>query len=54
VFASKASTDPRLQEALLGSFAASDILEVYGQRVIDCSFKPGSGSSIVKLSWLCP
>lgn len=31
----------RVREALLGGFAASRILEVHGQRMIDGTFKPG-------------
>ena len=31
----------RVREALLGGFAASRILEVHGQRMIDGEFKPG-------------
>ena len=31
----------RVREALLGGFAASRILEIHGQRMIDRSFTPG-------------
>lgn len=42
VFASKAGADPaRVREALMGGFAASRILEVHGQRMIDRTFAPG-------------
>jgi 2-hydroxy-3-oxopropionate reductase len=42
VFASKAGADPaRVRQALMGGFAASRILEVHGQRMIDRSFSPG-------------
>ncbi|HLI13510.1 MAG TPA: 2-hydroxy-3-oxopropionate reductase [Alphaproteobacteria bacterium] len=42
LFASKAGADPaRVRQALLGGFAASRILEVHGQRMIDRSFNPG-------------
>ncbi|MFK4793738.1 2-hydroxy-3-oxopropionate reductase [Sphingobium sp. ZW T5_29] len=42
VFASKAGADPaRVREALMGGFAASRVLEVHGQRMIDRSFDPG-------------
>ncbi len=42
VFASKAGADPaKVRQALMGGFAASRILEVHGQRMIDRTFKPG-------------
>ena len=42
VFASKAGADPaKVREALMGGFAASRILEVHGQRMIERSFAPG-------------
>jgi 2-hydroxy-3-oxopropionate reductase len=42
LFASKAGADPaKVRQALLGGFAASRILEVHGQRMIDRSFDPG-------------
>lgn len=38
-----AGVDPaRVREALMGGFAASRILEVHGQRMIDRNFKPGA------------
>lgn len=41
--AKKAGADPaRVREALLGGFAASRILEVHGQRMIDEAFAPGA------------
>jgi 2-hydroxy-3-oxopropionate reductase len=42
VFASKAGADPaRVRDALMGGFAASRVLEVHGQRMIDRTFDPG-------------
>jgi len=42
LFASKAGADPvKVREALMGGFAASKILEVHGQRMIDRTFDPG-------------
>lgn len=42
VFAAKAGADPaRVRQALMGGFAASRILEVHGQRMLDRSFAPG-------------
>ncbi|MET0271870.1 MAG: 2-hydroxy-3-oxopropionate reductase [Phenylobacterium sp.] len=42
VFASKAGVDPgKVREALMGGFAASRVLEVHGQRMIDRTFNPG-------------
>jgi 2-hydroxy-3-oxopropionate reductase len=42
VFASKAGADPaKVRQALMGGFAASRILEVHGQRMIDRTFEPG-------------
>lgn len=42
VLARKAGVDPaRVREALLGGFAASRILEVHGQRMIEGDFQPG-------------
>ncbi|MAM87083.1 NAD(P)-dependent oxidoreductase [Allohahella sp. A8] len=35
-----------LREALLGGFAASRILELHGQRIIDDDFEPGGRSSV--------
>jgi 2-hydroxy-3-oxopropionate reductase len=42
VFAAKAGADPaRVRQALMGGFAASRILEVHGERMIQRNFKPG-------------
>ncbi len=42
LFATKAGVDPnRVRSALLGGFAASRVLEVHGQRMIDRTFAPG-------------
>ena len=42
VFASKAGADAKkVREALMGGFAASKILEVHGQRMLDRTFDPG-------------
>ena len=42
VFASKAGVDPtKVREALMGGFAASRVLEVHGQRMIERTFDPG-------------
>jgi len=42
VFASKAGADPaRVRQALMGGFAASRILEVHGERMINRTFDPG-------------
>lgn len=42
VFASKAGANPsKVREALMGGFAASKILEVHGQRMLDRTFDPG-------------
>ena len=42
VFASKAGADPaKVQQALMGGFAASRILEVHGERMIKRTFDPG-------------
>lgn len=42
VFASKAGCDPaKVRTALMGGFAASRILEVHGERMINRSFDPG-------------
>jgi 2-hydroxy-3-oxopropionate reductase len=42
VFASKAGADPaRVRSALMGGFAASRVLEVHGQRMIERTFNPG-------------
>jgi 2-hydroxy-3-oxopropionate reductase len=40
--ARKANVDPaKVREALLGGFAASRVLEVHGQRMIDADYAPG-------------
>jgi 2-hydroxy-3-oxopropionate reductase len=42
LFASKSGADPgRVRQALMGGFAASRILEVHGQRMIQRTFDPG-------------
>ena len=42
LFAAKAGADPaRVRQALMGGFAASRILEVHGQRMIERTFEPG-------------
>jgi 2-hydroxy-3-oxopropionate reductase len=42
LFASRAGADPeRVRQALLGGFAASKVLEVHGQRMVQRSFEPG-------------
>jgi len=42
LFASKAGADPsKVREALMGGFAASKILEVHGQRMLNRTFDPG-------------
>lgn len=42
VFASKAGADPdKVRQALLGGFAASRVLEVHGERMINRRFEPG-------------
>ena len=42
LFASKSGADPnKVRAALMGGFAASRILEVHGQRMIDRTFNPG-------------
>lgn len=42
LFASKAGVDPaKVRAALMGGFAASRVLEVHGQRMIDRTFAPG-------------
>lgn len=42
LFASKAGADPaKVREALMGGFAASRILEVHGERMIQRKFEPG-------------
>ena len=40
--ARKAGVDPaRVREALLGGFAASRVLEVHGERILNANYKPG-------------
>jgi 2-hydroxy-3-oxopropionate reductase len=40
--ARKAGVDPaRVRQALLGGFAASRVLEVHGQRILDGNYTPG-------------
>ena len=42
LFASKAGADPaKVRQALMGGFAASRILEVHGERMVQRSFNPG-------------
>jgi 2-hydroxy-3-oxopropionate reductase len=42
LFASKAGADPaRVRQALMGGFAASRILEVHGERMVQRTFNPG-------------
>lgn len=42
LFASKAGADPeKVRQALLGGFAASRVLEVHGERMINRCFEPG-------------
>ena len=42
VFAAKAGADPRrVQQALLGGFAASRVLQVHGERMVGRRFEPG-------------
>ncbi|WP_380879505.1 2-hydroxy-3-oxopropionate reductase [Sphingomonas sp. DBB INV C78] len=42
LFASKAGVDPaKVRDALMGGFAASRVLDVHGQRMIERSFEPG-------------
>jgi 2-hydroxy-3-oxopropionate reductase len=40
--ARKAGVDPaKVREALLGGFAASKVLEVHGERILNGNYKPG-------------
>lgn len=42
LFASKAGADPaKVRQALMGGFAASRILEVHGERMVNRTFNPG-------------
>ncbi len=43
LFSAKAGVDPaKVRQALLGGFAASRVLEVHGQRMIERNFEPGA------------
>jgi 2-hydroxy-3-oxopropionate reductase len=45
--ARKAGVDPaRVREALLGGFAASRVLEIHGQRMLDGNYAPGFRASL--------
>ncbi|MBL6946631.1 MAG: NAD(P)-dependent oxidoreductase [Rhodospirillales bacterium] len=45
--ARRAGVDPaKVREALMGGFAESRILEVHGQRMIDCDYTPGAHATI--------
>jgi 2-hydroxy-3-oxopropionate reductase len=45
--AKKAGVDPaRVREALLGGFAASRVLEVHGERILNENYKPGFRSKL--------
>jgi 2-hydroxy-3-oxopropionate reductase len=47
VLARAAGVDPvRVREALLGGYAASRILEVHGQRMIEANFRPGARAKL--------
>lgn len=47
LLAEKAGADPRaVREALLGGFAASRILELHGQRMIERQFAPGARATV--------
>ena len=47
LLAAKAGVDPaRVREALLGGFAASRVLELHGQRMLDGNFKPGARAAL--------
>jgi 2-hydroxy-3-oxopropionate reductase len=57
LFASRAGAEPaHVREALMGGFASSRILEVHGERMINRSFEPVSGSSCTARTsiWLFP
>jgi 2-hydroxy-3-oxopropionate reductase len=42
VFASKAGADPlKVRQALMGGFAASRVLDVHGERMVNRTFQPG-------------
>ncbi|HJR57781.1 MAG TPA: NAD(P)-dependent oxidoreductase [Vicinamibacterales bacterium] len=43
----KAGVDPaKVREALLGGFAASRVLEVHGERILQANYKPGFRSTL--------
>ena len=47
VLAAAAGVDPvKVREALLGGYAASRVLEVHGQRMLDGNFAPGARASL--------
>jgi 2-hydroxy-3-oxopropionate reductase len=47
ILARKAGVDPsKVRQALLGGFAASRILDVHGQRMLDRAFRPGFRSRL--------
>lgn len=47
VLAAKAGVEPaRVREALLGGFAASRVLDLHGQRMIDGDFRPGGRTAL--------
>jgi 2-hydroxy-3-oxopropionate reductase len=47
VLATKAGVDPaRVRAALLGGFAASRVLEVHGQRILESNYTPGFRSTL--------
>lgn len=47
VMAQRAGVDPqRVRQALMGGFAASRILELHGQRMVDESYAPGARATV--------
>ncbi len=49
LFASKMGADAgKVRHALMGGFAASRILEVHGERMVNRTFNPGSGSNCTR------
>jgi 2-hydroxy-3-oxopropionate reductase len=47
VLAAAAGVDPaKVREALLGGYAASRVLEIHGQRMLDGNFTPGARASL--------
>ena len=49
VLAAAAGVSPaRVREALLGGFAASRVLELHGQRMLDANWKPGARSALFR------